>query len=131
MFSPVQRRKLFHGVARQIADAIRGGDYPRGSELPSEHELMQAFSVGRPAVREALLVLEAQGLVVIHHGRRARVADVQVQTTTNWIAIAAARTGTDPNRFVEDLKGLRLALEVAIAARAAEVASRRDIARLR
>ena len=130
MFAPVQRRKLFHGISHQIADAIRDGAYARGSELPSERDLMRSFAVGRPAVREALLILEAQGLISIQHGRRARVVNLPMQGIANWLELSAQRAGTDSSRFVEDLKEMRLALEVAMAARAAEVATGRDKAKL-
>ena len=44
-----------------------------GGRLPSEKELMERFGVGRPAVREALFILQQQGLVEIASGARARV----------------------------------------------------------
>ena len=68
MLVPIKRRKLFREIANEIAKSIRHGTYTIGDELPSEREMMRDFAVGRPAVREALLILEAQGLVAIRHG---------------------------------------------------------------
>jgi GntR family transcriptional regulator, sialic acid-inducible nan operon repressor len=130
MFAPVHRRKLFQDVSSQIAAAISSGSYPVGSALPSERQLMREFNVGRPAVREALVLLESRGLVTIRHGTRARVADGQTTGFANWIAVSAQRSSMDSNRFVDDLKGVRLALEVGMAARAAEIAGKRDIIKL-
>lgn len=123
MFQAVPRRRLSHGVAGQIAAAIRDGRYPPGAALPSERELMGAFGVGRPAVREALLQLEADGLIAIRHGRRARVADPSALHFARGIEAAVGRVaGRGGDRFVEDVKEARLALEVAMARRAAETA---------
>src|SRR5262249_44313421 len=49
-----------------------------GDRLPNEAALAERFSVSRPAVREALRVLELQGLVRVQHGFRggAFVSDV-------------------------------------------------------
>lgn len=123
MFEAVPRRRLSHGVVGQIAAAIRDGHYPPGTALPSERELMGAFGVGRPAVREALLQLEADGLIAIHHGRRARVADPTALHFARGIEAAVGRVASRGDRFVEDVKEARLALEVAMARRAAETAS--------
>ena len=131
MFAPIKRRKLFREIANQIAKSIRGGTYAAGDELPSERELMRDFAVGRPTVREALLILEAQGLIAIHPGRRARVTTPANGGTANWIEIAAGLREADETPFVEDLKELRLALEVAMAARAAEIADSCDLAKLK
>ena len=131
MFAPIKRRKLFREIANEIAKSIRHGTYTIGDELPSEREMMRDFAVGRPAVREALLILEAQGLVAIRHGRRARVTTPANSGTANWIEVAAGLRGTAEKPFVENLKELRLALEVAMAARAAEIADSRDLAKLK
>ena len=84
MFEAVARRRLSHGIVGQIAAAIRGGHYPPGAALPSERELMGAFGVGRPAVREALRRLPGRRLVFTNgsagHARRVldhlRLADL-------------------------------------------------------
>lgn len=72
-FEPVPRRKLREGVLEQLLAAIGRGDFAGGAALPSERALMEQMGVGRPAVREALMALEQRGLIVIAHGRRARV----------------------------------------------------------
>ncbi len=127
MFEAVPRRRLSQGVVGQIAAAIRNGEYPPGTALPSERALMSAFAVGRPAVREALLQLEAEGLIAIHHGRRARVADPSASEFVRGLEAAAARVTSQGDRFVEDVKETRLVLEVAMARRAAEVAGPESI----
>jgi GntR family transcriptional regulator len=50
-------------VARTLRKEIVDGVYPVGSQLPTEHELCQRFSVSRYTVREALRRLREDNLV--------------------------------------------------------------------
>ena len=50
-------------VARALRKDIVDGVYPVGSQLPTEHELCQRFSVSRYTVREALRRLREDNLV--------------------------------------------------------------------
>jgi DNA-binding FadR family transcriptional regulator len=130
MFRPAARRKLFRDVADQLADAIRSGALAAGAELPGERALTATFGVGRPAVREALRVLEAEGMVEVRHGRRARVVPATSEALTRRIESAALGALAASERFVDDLKEARLVLELATSRRAAERATDADIARL-
>jgi len=51
-------------VARGLRDAIMAGDYPPGARLRQE-EIAERFGASRVPVREALKVLEADGLVTL------------------------------------------------------------------
>ena len=51
-------------VARELRKEIADGVYPVGSQLPTEHELCERFSVSRYTVREALRRLREDNLVV-------------------------------------------------------------------
>src|SRR5439155_5655496 len=53
--------------------AIADGRYPVGDRLPAERELAIEFDVSRPTVREAVIALEAQGLVEVRVGSGAYV----------------------------------------------------------
>jgi GntR family transcriptional repressor for pyruvate dehydrogenase complex len=57
-------------IVDQVRLLIRGGDLAAGDRLPSERELCERFGVSRVTVREALRVLEANGLVEIRVGAR-------------------------------------------------------------
>ena len=50
-------------VARTLRKEIVDGIYPVGSQLPTEHELCQRFSVSRYTIREALRRLREDNLV--------------------------------------------------------------------
>jgi DNA-binding FadR family transcriptional regulator len=58
-----ERAPLSVLVSRQLRQAIVSGRVGVGTELPSEKELTQELGVGRSTVREALRILQAQGLL--------------------------------------------------------------------
>lgn len=55
----------------QLRDALRDliGEMKPGERLPSESELVGRFGVARGTIREALKLLEQDGLVDVQHGR--------------------------------------------------------------
>ena len=76
-------------LAEQLCDAIAqtlilSGRVPPGEFLPSEKELSRMFEVSRPTVREALLMLQYAGLVVMRHGAGTRVLP-RSHTLTNGL----------------------------------------------
>ena len=58
--------KVSEVVAREIVRDCRG--LPPGTKLPPEAKLLERYNVGRASLREALRVLEVQGLIVIRPG---------------------------------------------------------------
>jgi GntR family transcriptional repressor for pyruvate dehydrogenase complex len=55
--------------AERLRRHILRGQYVRGDQLPTERELASEARLGRGSIREALRLLEAQGLVETHAGR--------------------------------------------------------------
>lgn len=116
-FAPVTRRRAFEEALLQIENAILSGQLRPGDHLPSERELAALLGLGRPAVREALRVLDAIGVIEARRGSGERAGSV-----------VAARSGTLPgllalyaatrNIPLADLVEVREALE-AMGARAA------------
>ncbi len=62
------KERLYQRLVEQIMQAIRSGEYPPGSRLPSERELAELYGVSRVTIREASIALEAKGLVDIRGG---------------------------------------------------------------
>ncbi len=62
-FQPVQPVRAYERIVQQIEEAILRGDLRPGERLPSERDLVQQFSVSRATVREALRVLQSNGMV--------------------------------------------------------------------
>ncbi|MET7990010.1 GntR family transcriptional regulator [Amycolatopsis sp. NPDC005232] len=59
----------FRQVAADLREKITAGQYAPGEQLPSERELVDAYGVSRPTVREAVNMLRSEGLVTSEHGR--------------------------------------------------------------
>ncbi len=62
-FEHVQPVRLYQRIVQQVEDAIARGELKVGGRLPSERELVQQFGTSRATVREALRVLESNGVV--------------------------------------------------------------------
>lgn len=59
----------YQEIATHLRALITRGDYAPGDRLPSESELMDEFEVSRGTARQALAVLQAQGLAQAAVGR--------------------------------------------------------------
>jgi DNA-binding FadR family transcriptional regulator len=56
-------------LAEKLQRAILSGNYAPGTALPTERELVMTTGLSRGSIREALRILEAQGLVYTRAGR--------------------------------------------------------------
>lgn len=61
-------KRLYVQAVVKIQELIASGDYPAGSRLPPERQLAEQFGVSRPTIREAIIALEAKGLVSVKTG---------------------------------------------------------------
>jgi GntR family transcriptional regulator, sialic acid-inducible nan operon repressor len=129
--APVPRRKLSGEVFDRLLARITAGEFPPGSHLPSERELMERLGVGRPSVREALQALERMGFVTIVHGEGARVQPLSAQDVIGQMSEAVLFMLANTEDMLEHLKEARLMFEVAMARLAAQRATKADIERLR
>lgn len=68
---PVPKQKI-REKPQQIADELRRliiiGELDEGDSLGHEPELIERFGVSRPSLREALRILEAEGLITVLRG---------------------------------------------------------------
>ena len=55
-------------VARGLRGRILRGELPEGAPLPPEGQLLEQFGVARTTVREAIRILESEGLLVVRRG---------------------------------------------------------------
>ena len=68
------RAKMHHAsraelVASSLRDRIIDGVLSDGGELPKLEELLTEFGVSKPTLREALRILEAEGLITVRRGK--------------------------------------------------------------
>lgn len=62
-FEQVKPVRLYQRIVDQVEQAVLSGDLRPGERLPSERELVEQFGASRSTVREALRVLESNGVV--------------------------------------------------------------------
>jgi DNA-binding FadR family transcriptional regulator len=59
-------------LAEMVADVLRkrilSGELADGSLLPKQEELIEGFNVSKPSIREALRILETEGLITVQRG---------------------------------------------------------------
>ncbi|MBN2048842.1 MAG: FadR family transcriptional regulator [Spirochaetales bacterium] len=70
MFSAVQKSRVYTDIVEQIRDAIISGKLKPGDRLPPERTLQELFETSRITVREALRVLEHDGVLEIRTGSK-------------------------------------------------------------
>ncbi|MER7506225.1 GntR family transcriptional regulator [Nonomuraea pusilla] len=66
---PAGEPYLYMRIARELREQIERGELEPGAAVPSESELRRQHGVSRSTVRQALDVLEREGLIVSEHGR--------------------------------------------------------------
>lgn len=64
MDDPIERRTVYELVAERLLAHISQRRLRPGDPLPTERELTQAYRVGRSSVREALRMLQSNGLIL-------------------------------------------------------------------
>lgn len=62
------QRSQFRQLADQLRAGIERGEYPAGSLLPSEPELVRLYGVSRQTANRAIMVLRGEGLVRVKRG---------------------------------------------------------------
>lgn len=65
-----ERDVAYRRVADELRAAIAQGVYPRGSQLPSENQLMARHGVSRGTIRQTYAKLQGEGLVASTRGSR-------------------------------------------------------------
>ncbi|MEM7022736.1 MAG: GntR family transcriptional regulator [Pseudomonadota bacterium] len=115
-------------VYQEIRDMLRSGDILPGQRIPNERRLAELNGASRTQVRDALLMLQREGLVERKIGSGTYLSERAPQI----IELAEASVNMSPERshdFHETLEA-RLLIEPAVAARAAEAPTKQFIAEL-
>ncbi len=120
-------------VAELVADTIRNrilnGELKEGDSLPPEAQLLEAFGISRPTLREAFRVLETEKLLSVSRGSRtgATVHEPKIDGVARYASYVLRANNTT----IEDVYGARLAIEPFIVRRLAEKSPKATIERLR
>ncbi|HEY3409604.1 MAG TPA: FadR/GntR family transcriptional regulator [Propionicimonas sp.] len=115
-------------VLRHIETSILTGTFHPGDQLPPERDLAAQLGVGRSAVREAMRVLQTQGLITSRTGpgRGTRIAPAQGSALARIFQLHFALSDTGSG----DLTETRVALERSSAALAAQRGTPESLRRL-
>jgi DNA-binding FadR family transcriptional regulator len=113
-------RNLHGQVVKELGQRVVGGVYPAGALLPNEEQLCQELQVSRTALREAVKVLAAKGLLESRPriGTRVRARELWNLLDPDILAWRCA-TGADAE-FLRHLTELREIIEPAAASLAAK-----------
>jgi len=122
-FKKVQPEKLSTSVVRQIELLILRGILRPGERLPSERELSERLGVSRPSLRDAVAVLQDQGLLVSRAGAGIFVAEV----LGSAFAPALTRLFATHDEAKFDYISFRRDMESLAAERAARLGSDSDL----
>ena len=80
----IEKKTLTEIAEQELRQAIARGTFRPGAQLPTESELCQMLGVSRTVVREALRVLEEDGLVTRRHGVGTFVRDHPILKNLNF-----------------------------------------------
>lgn len=125
---PVRPTKTGEMIAERLRRQIARGELPIGARLPPEDELTVKFGIARTTLREALRILESQGLLEIRRGRTGGpvVTMPRIDSLAEGLAVTLQLQGTTAG----DLDAARQLLEPQLAARLAESHDEEDLAAL-
>ncbi|MFJ4470253.1 FadR/GntR family transcriptional regulator [Streptomyces sp. NPDC089424] len=117
-----RRSALSEQVIAALRNQIASGEWPVGSRIPTEPELVEQLGVARNTVREAVRALAHNGLLDIRQG-----SGTYVVATSELAGVMHRRfTGADPR----DIAEVRSTLESAAAKLAAERRTEKDLKQL-
>lgn len=78
---PIQHDLLYTKIADAIMEYIKENDLKTGDRIPSERELAQEFNTSRNSVREALRVLENDGIIEVKMGKGAYITEKKAENS--------------------------------------------------
>ncbi|MBF0197782.1 MAG: FadR family transcriptional regulator [Planctomycetes bacterium] len=117
------RESLMAVAVRQLTEHILSGKYHAGDFLPTEIEFSKMLQIGRSTIREAISILEFQGLLKRRHGKGLEFMDNSMQGASQMLEICLGR---EDSTYLELLEVRRL-YEVHAASLAAKKARKSDL----
>ena len=114
-------------IADELRSLIVGGELSEGDSLGREPDLVERFGVSRPSLREALRILEAEGLITVVRGALGGV--IVHEPSGKMTARTAALVLQARNVPVSDVHDARRLIEPMAAATVARSARRRSAAK--
>ena len=111
---PIKKKRLFEEIIVAIEQYIQEENIQPGEKLPSENELAAIFNVSKTAVREAMSVLNANGIIETRPGSGIYLKDIHGESIVMRVT-SNLMEKTD----LQEILDVRRGLEVEAAALAA------------
>jgi len=110
--SRLRAPKLYRLVAEHLRSKIAVGALKPGDTLAPENELLEELGVSRPTLREALRVLESEGLIELGRGARggASILSPSIETAAKYGEMYLASQGTT----LGEINQVRMLIEPAL-----------------
>ncbi len=126
----IENLNLSQRVTNELGQAIIGGHYTSESGLPTEAKLCEEYGISRTAIREAVKMLAAKGLI----SSRPRQG-ILVEPPSNWnlydTSVLKWMLDSSPSLLIlKEFLQMRLAIEPQAAALAAKQGSEEGLARI-
>ncbi len=122
---PVEARtRLYEQVLDRLRNHVVEGGLGAGDRLPPERDLATRLGVSRASVKQAIVVLEVQGLVEVRHGGGTYLV-------RDSLEVEPVEQLVERRRRLPDVLDAREALETKLAELAAERRTQEDIDDLR
>jgi DNA-binding FadR family transcriptional regulator len=111
--------RLHHSLAQDIGARILRGEFVPGSLLPNEAKWCDSYGVSRTAVREAIKMLAAKGLIVSRPKIGSRVRPREAWNLLDRDVLAWYWAASDQHHFLSNVQQMREMLEPEVTALAA------------
>lgn len=125
-FQPIKTKKIWEEIVEQLKTMITSGELEPGDKLPSERDMSESMGVSRASVREALITLEAIGILEIKPGEGTFVRQTSDAETFAPLAMVLALERNPEAQMME----VRRVLETEMAALAAGRASAENLSKI-
>jgi DNA-binding FadR family transcriptional regulator len=129
-WKPLARMRTHEQVIAEIESRLMSGRLRPGDRLPPERQFAEALGVSRGAVREALRILEAIGVVEAGTGSGPSSGSTIIGDGVAGMAMVLRLHLQMASFSQADLLEIRLQIERPAARRAADVATEEDVAAL-
>jgi DNA-binding FadR family transcriptional regulator len=123
-------QRLATPVIADFVDQIVGGNFPPGTDLPSEGNICKYLGISRTVLREVLKVLEQKGLVRVENGKGTRINERDEWKLLDPVVLAARLKYDNDRNFINHLVRIRGVLESDMAAEAALKATPEQLAQM-
>ncbi|MBK0034896.1 Uxu operon transcriptional regulator [Erwinia sp. S43] len=121
------QQRPYQEVGTLLRNMIAQQQYAVGDRLPPEREIAERLNVSRTVVREALIMLEIEGLVDVRRGAGIFVTDMPAEPSDAAPAAVTSDSAAGPFELLQ----ARQLLESNIAEFAAQQVTRDDIIKMR